>query len=166
MSTIIDGLIYGWKKNLDYGQRLVADLSEDQMVAQPVCAGTAPVNHAAWVLSHLNVYLPIISSIIDKKPFDDPREHEFGMLSKPEIDRNTYAAKADLMGSFVAGHERVATQLAAADDSIFENDVMLPRWQPVMPRAGIALPYLMLLHENQHFGQISAWRRVLGLPSV
>jgi hypothetical protein len=43
---------------------------------------------------------------------------------------------------------------------------MLPRWKEIMPTVGIALPYLLLVHENQHLGQLSAWRRVLGLPAV
>jgi hypothetical protein len=35
-----------------------------------------------------------------------------------------------------------------------------------MPQVGIVLPYLMLVHENTHLGQVSAWRRILGLPPV
>jgi len=49
---------------------------------------------------------------------------------------------------------------------LLDQAVVLERWQQFMPTAGIALPYLMLVHENTHFGQLSAWRRVQGLPSV
>ena len=165
MSTIIQGLIFSWNKNADYAQRLVADLSDEQIVSQPVADG-APANHAAWVLSHLNVYVPIISSIIDGNEFEDPKTHTFGMQSKPESDRAIYESKDALISTFVQGHEKVAAQLQDASSDLFDKSVTLPRWKEVMPTAGIALPYLMILHENTHLGQLSAWRRVLGLPSV
>ncbi len=165
MSIAIEGLLFGWKKNLDYGPKLVADLTEEQMVLQPN-ADAAPANHAAWVFSHLNVYLPVIEALIQGKEFDDPKQHKFGMLSKPESDRSIYASKQQLVDEFVAGHQRVISLLDGADDSVLEQEVMLPRWKEVMSKAGYALPYLMLNHENIHLGQLSAWRRVQGMPSV
>ena len=165
MSAMIDGLLYAWSKNMDYGPKLVADLSEDQMVLQLASRG-APVNHPAWIFSHLNVYLPLIAGIIEQKEFEDPKTHQFGMQSKPESDASIYASKQELIDEFVAGHERVASLLKQSDDSVFEQVVPLPRWREMMPTAGYALPYLMLNHENSHLGQLSAWRRVQGLASV
>jgi len=165
-SPIIDGYLFAWKKNLDYGPKLVADLSSEQMIAQPASDPGAPSNHPAWVLSHLNVYLPIICSIIKGETFDDPKEHQFGMQSKPEPSLDVYASKEELVSSFVAGHEQVAELLGNAEDSMFATPIKLPRWEKIMPTASFALPYLMFNHENGHLGQISAWRRIQGLPSV
>ena len=165
-STVIEGYLFAWKKNQDYAPKLVADLTEEQMVAQPATHPQAPSNHPAWVLSHLNVYLPVIRSIIKGESFEDPKTHPFGMLSKPESSRDVYAAKQELVDEFVTGHDQVAELLGNADDSVFAHPVMLPRWKEVMPSAAIALPYLMLNHENGHLGQVSAWRRIQGLPSV
>lgn len=165
MSAVIDGYLFAWKKNQDYGPKLVADLTEEQMALQPVADG-APANHPAWVFSHLNAYLPVIEGLILGKEFDDPKQHRFGMLSRPEADRSIYAAKDELVDEFVKGHQRVAEILADCDDSIFEQAVQLPRWKDVMPTVGIALPYVMLNHENMHLGQLSAWRRIQGMPSV
>jgi hypothetical protein len=167
MSTpVIDGCLFAWKKNLDYGQKLVADLEEAQMVSQPAENPDSPSNHPAWVLSHLNVYVPIVGAIIKNEAFEDPKEHEFGMLSKPQANRDVYASKEELIANFVQGHETVIELLGNADDSIFANPVKLPRWANVMPIAGVALPYLMFNHENIHLGQVSAWRRIQGMPSV
>lgn len=166
MSFIIDGLLNAWNKNADYGRRLVADLSDEQMVAQPKWLTGAPMNHPAWTLSHINVYLPIIAAVIEDAEFDDPKEHKFGMQSKPQMDRSIYPSREELVKQFNDGHERVRRLLESADDSIFGRPIRLPRWQPVFGNAGNLLPYLMLNHENQHLGQISAWRRAHGLPSV
>lgn len=166
MSTIIQGLISGFRNNLDYATRLVADLTDSQMVAQPSALVGIVMNHPAWCLSHLNVYLPIMRQIIRGESIVDPKDHRYGMQSKPEADASCYATKAEIMAEFTAGHEAVIEELSRATDAIFDYDVKLERWQSRMPKAGIALPYLMLLHENQHLGQISAWRRAMGLPKV
>ena len=166
MSPIIEGLLFAWKKNLDYAPKLVADLSDEQMVAQPARAGSAASNHPAWVFSHLNVYLPLMASIIKGEAFEDPKGHQFGMTSKPEASRDLYASKDELIAEYIKGHEQVAELLGNADDSVFAKPVELPRWSAGMPTAGHALPYLMLNHENGHLGQVSAWRRIQGMPSV
>lgn len=164
--SIVQGFLFAWKKNNDYGQNLVADLTEQQMAMQAGPEGKAPANHPAWVFSHLNAYHPVISAIIRNESFDDPKEHPFGMLSKPEADRSIYAPKDELVGQYIRGHEEIASLLSSADDSIFDHQIALPRWQNVMPTAAIALPYLLLNHENMHLGQLSAWRRLQGMPSV
>jgi len=162
MSTAIEGLLFSWGKNLVYGQNLVADLEDDQMAKQP----GPGMNHPAWVLSHLNAYLPVIEHVIKGEPFDDPKDHAFGMKSKPMDKRSVYASKEELLAEFVSGHERVAEALKEAGDAVWAKPIVLERWVDVMPTAAIALPYLMLVHENTHFGQLSAWRRVQELPSV
>jgi len=163
--ALVDGLLFGWKKNLDYGQRLIADLSDEQMTIQPVENGK-PANHPAWVYSHLNVYSQIIEKLVRGDEFDDPKPHKFGMQSKPESDPKLYASQSQLLSEFVANHERVIAALEEQGDGCLDQPMTLERWKEPMPTVGIALPYLMLVHENQHFGQVSAWRRILGMPSV
>ena len=162
MSTIIEGLLFGWAKNLTYGTKLIADLSDEQMTAQPA-PGT---NHPAWIFSHLEAYHPVIVALIRGEAFDDPKEHRFGMLSKPESDASLYASRERLQAAWNEGHAQVAQALGEQGEVALERGVKLERWKPIMPKVGIALPYLMLVHENTHLGQLSAWRRVQGLPSV
>ena len=166
MSSALTGYIFCAKKNLDYGQKLVADLSQDQMITQPAPAGEAPSNHPSWVLSHLNVYMPLLTLAVEGKSFDDPKEHKFGMKSKPESDASIYDTKDKLIGDFVTFHENLISKLESADASVLETPVALKRWQAIMPTVGVLLPYLLCNHENLHLGQISAWRRIQGLPSV
>ncbi len=166
MTGIRQGLIQAWNRNAEYGQKLVADLSDAQMIAQPEWLAGPPMNHPAWILSHLNVYLPVIAAIVENRDFDDPKGHQFGMHSAPQMVAGVYAAKSELMGTFAAGHARVRDSLESATDSVFDNPVRLPRWQPLFGSAAILLPYLMLNHENGHLGQLSAWRRAMGLAPV
>ncbi|MCE2790824.1 MAG: DinB family protein [Planctomycetota bacterium] len=166
MSIAVQGLQFGLKKNLDWAQRLTADLSPEQMTLQPPGDRPAPVNHPAWIFSHLNVYLPVMAGLLRGETFEDPKFHPFGMQSKPEADASVYASKEDLLKAWNAGHEELARLLSTATDATLLQPVTLPRWREIMPTAGIVVPYLLLVHENQHLGQLSAWRRVLGLPPV
>ncbi len=95
-SPVIDGYLFAWKKNQDYAPRLVADLEAQQMVANPASNVKASANHPAWVLSHLNVYLPVICSIIKGEIFEDPKPHKYGMQSQPIADVSQYADKEQL----------------------------------------------------------------------
>lgn len=165
MSVFVDALLYGWNKNADYAARLVADLSPQQMT-HIVPDTLEPANHPAWILSHLNAYIPIVVALVSDRNFDDPREHKYGMLSRPEPSLDAYPAKDELVREFVDGHRQVDSLLRAAPADLIDRDVTLPRWQPTMPKVGIVLSYLMLAHESLHLGQLSAWRRLQKLPHV
>ena len=162
----IDGFLFAWNKNRSYGANLISDLDESQMALQIAPDGKAAANHPAWVFSHLGLYIPVIEAIIKNESFEDPKGHQFGMESKPTSDASVYASKEQLAADFDAGHERVAQLLQEVGDVVLDYKIKLARWEPVMPTASLALPYLMLNHENIHLGQLSAWRRIQGLASV
>lgn len=161
-SVFVETLLIGWEKNADYAQRLVADLNEAQMVAQPA-PGT---NHPAWTFSHLQAYHPTLEALLRGEPCDDPQTHRFGMKSIPETHRTVYPMKDDLMQSFLDGHEAVALALREADETALALPMPVERWKASFPSVSSCLGYLMLGHESVHLGQVSAWRRVLGLPPV
>lgn len=166
MSAIIDGLVNGFDKNKSYGERLLSDLSNEQMTMQPAGDRELPTNHPAWTFSHMNIYLPVIQAVIKGEPFEDTKGHRFGQESQPQSDPSLYATRDEILQEWVNGHEQVCELLSNSTDAVFEQPIELERWREIMPNAGILLPYLMLNHENQHLGQISTWRRVMGLPRV
>lgn len=157
---MIDGLLYGYARNLEYVERLCAGVDDTTAVSQPVRG----MNHACWILSHLNIYHPVVAAIIEGRSFPDPKDAPFGMGSAPDKPSAAYAPIAELIHEFRSGHERVSALLGPRDSSVFQIPIPLERWKERMPTAERALPYLMLVHENQHIGQLSAWRRALGLP--
>lgn len=166
MSSIIKGFCDCWENNREYGVKLTEDLADDAWIGQPEGLVGKPMNHPAWAMCHMNVYLPVIAAVIQGKPFDDPRDHAYGMQSHPELDRQRYPEKGMILETWNQGHHEVAELLKAADVTVFERPILLERWKTRFASAGQLLPYLMLNHENTHLGQISAWRRALGLPSV
>ena len=161
MSEFERSLLIPWDKNAEYAERLVADLTEAQMIHQP----GEGMNHPAWILSHLNAYHPVLLAMLTGQTFEDPKGHPFGMQSKPESDASLYASKDQLLADFNKGHVEVREALNAAGESL-AGPMTLERWKGPFPTIGSALGYLMVFHESTHLGQLSAWRRVQGLPSV
>jgi len=166
MNPLVAGLLNGFNVNHNYITALISDLDEAQMVAQPVQELSAPMNHAAWVASHLMTYRPIIAALAAGKTFDDPLDHPFGMKSSPQADRSVYATKSALLAELTTGRDAVVAAVSSAADSVWAAPVTLERWQSRWTSTGMAVSFLMLNHENMHLGQLSAWRRAMGLPAV
>ncbi len=165
--ALIDAVLGSWTKQRDYAARLVADLSDADMVSQPVPG--VVMNHPAWVFSHLSLYPPTLSAIIRgarEGEFVDPITSPFGKDSRPAGDGDAYLPKAALMTQYFAGHDELAAVLEQVGTAGLTRAIPLARWEERFPLVADALVYLMLHHETVHLGQVSAWRRAGGRPAV
>jgi len=163
-NPLIQAVLRAWASQRDYAERLVADLSDADMVAQPVSGVT--MNHAAWTIGHLSAYPPVLALILEGKPFVDPIKHPFGRDSKPLNDAAAYPRKETLMAGYFADHDRLAQVLERTDISVLAQATPLARWLPRWPLIADAVIHLMIDHESTHLGQLSAWRRAGGRKAV
>jgi hypothetical protein len=161
---LISSLLLSWQNQRDYAQRLVADLSDQDMVSQPIPGVT--MNHPAWTLGHLSPYPPVLAAILKSEPFTDPLNSKYGRGSKPSPNLSDYPPKSQLLADFLQGHDLLARTLEITDPQVMANPIPLARWKDRFPRIGDAVLYLMLSHEGAHLGQISAWRRAGNRPAV
>lgn len=164
MNPIGRAIAITWRRNGAYAQRLVGDLGGGKWLAQPV--GGVVMNHPAWVLSHLNVYAPIVSAMLRREGFEDPIEHRHGQKSKVSMEAGEYLTGEELLAEYVRLHDEALLSLEAADDSVSGEPNPLERWRVVHPTVGDMLVTLMVKHESGHLGQLSAWRRAMGLAPV
>ncbi|MBC8106595.1 MAG: DinB family protein [Anaerolineae bacterium] len=153
-----------WRRDIAYALRLVGDLSDDQMIAQPV-PGRA-MNHPAWTLAHLTLYNEVIAKMLNRVPFDDPKEHPFGMKSSPQGDARIYGPRAGLIDAYKRSHDEAERALVECDQAVFAEDVPLERWRAAHPKVADMTVMLIAKHESMHLGQLSAWRRAMGLGRV
>jgi hypothetical protein len=166
-TVLVSAILGSWAKQRDYAARLVADLSESDMVSQPVSG--VVMNHPAWVFSHLSLYPPTLCAILRgarEGEFADPIKSPFGKDSKPVADAAAYLPKAALMAEYFAGHDELAGVLAGSDAAALARPIPLKRWEQRFPLVADGLVHLMLDHEAGHLGQISAWRRAGGRAAV
>lgn len=160
INTILD--LYG--KNLEYAQKLVADLPADKWAFWP-----APkMNHAAWVIGHLARTSDLAASLIDGKPTVHPEIWMtlFGPVSQPTDDASVYPAGAELLAELEKAHARLTQAMTKADLSVLDQPPALERLRGRFPTLRPFIFHVMLTHEMVHLGQLSAWRRVQGLPGV
>jgi len=164
MCPLAAAIALTWRRNRVYAERLVGDLSADKWTQQPIAH--LRLNHPAWILSHLNVYTPLCTAMLRGTPFDDPIDHMFGQRSEVVNDPGVYESGPTLLAEFTRLHDVAGEALGDADAPVFARPTPLDRWRAVHPTIGDMLVTLMVKHEAGHLGQLSAWRRAMGLPRV
>ncbi|MCC6429193.1 MAG: DinB family protein [Phycisphaerales bacterium] len=164
MNPLASAILISWNRNAAYGQRLLGDVEPGMLIAQPV-QGRA-INHPAWIFSHLNLYAGIAAKMARGEPFDDPADHPHGAKSEPLADPSVYDSRDALLATWARSHEDGAQALRTASDQVISAAPPVERWRTLHPTVGDMLVTLMVKHESGHLGQMSAWRRAIGLPRV
>lgn len=161
--ALISHLLHTYSRNISYIRRLVTDVPEDKMAFQP-----APgMNHPAWVLGHLVVVGDMVAELLGKgRSAPGTWEALFGNSSKPTGDASAYPPKAELVEAVEKNSARISEGLAAASPEIFAQPLPQEEYRKHFPTIGDAVFYLLTFHDAVHLGQLSAWRRVQGMPSV
>lgn len=162
---MIDALLFNFAHARNQTLKLVADLSDNQMCLQP-----APgMNHPAWVLGHLYVVEFNLFKTVNggQGPTPDPALAEiYGMNSKPVADQSKYLPKA----FYVEKLAEMRAKIIARIKELTPEDLAQPHPDPArrerFPTILHALMLYGIWHETYHAGQLSAWRRVQGLPPV
>ncbi len=159
---MIQHLLFVYGMNLKRAERLVDDLTEEQMVAQP----SGVINHPAWTLGHLGATSDALAGMLGlPSTFPDAWREACRMGSIPSGEAADYPGKAELLEQLRAQHQRVAAAVAAVDDERLQQPTP-PRLRERFPTIGDFATALMTMHEGHHLGQLAAWRRALGLGAA
>ena len=147
---------------LNYCRMLTADIDDARLADLPA----AGANHPAWVLGHLAICTDYAAKLVGSPRVGPAEWHKkFGPGSKATADRTSYPSKADLLKALADGHERVSAAVVNADPSLMRQPQSLI-FQEHFPTVADMIAHLMTTHPCVHLGQLSAWRRFHGLPSV
>ena len=157
---MIQHVTYLYQFNLKIAARLVGDLTREQMVQQP--AGV--VNHPAWSLGHLAMTsnnLGVLLGLESQAPEGWARIFATGGV--PSGDPAIYPSREELLAFLTAQHERVTAAVQDADPAWFSTPHPNEQRRKFFPTVGDMVVMMMTSHEMNHLGQISAWRRAMGL---
>jgi DinB superfamily len=139
---------------------------DDAKLADLPAAG---VNHPAWILTHLAICTDYAAQLLGE-PVKCPKEwhQKCGPGSTLSPERSFYASKRDLMAALEAGQARVSEAAARATDEVLSkpHGVQLAFVKNTFPTVGDLVAHLMTTHTGFHLGQLSIWRRMMGLPGV
>ncbi len=128
-------------------------------------------NHAAFVLGHLALYPAKVLARLGRPPGDTacpdswPGLFEAGAECRDDPDRKIYPPLEELTARFFAGYEAAAKAVAGADDAVLLSpNPTEGRSRELFPTIGAMISFYLCGHVMNHLGQLSAWRRCIGLP--
>jgi len=148
---------------LGYADMLIADLADEDFTAQPLPA----TNHPAWILGHLAYVADGVIGLLGGEKLIDPEwGAKFGRDSKISSQRSDYPSREELVRAFRATHARVRELAAKADPERMQRPNPNARLRERFPTIGEMCTFLMTGHLGVHLGQLSAWRRMRGLPPM
>jgi len=153
-----------WARNASYAQRLVSGLAPADFVAQPVTGRI--INHPAWILCHLNLYAALVLALLRAEVVEDVLGKPYARGSSVSLNSADYPDPKSILSEFTRLHDQTAAALDSAPDAVFNRPTPLERIRPMAPTVGELLVMLMIKHESFHLGQLSAWRRAMGLAPV
>lgn len=159
---MLNHLTYLYGFNLGHAQRLVEDLSPEQMVQQP----NGVVNHAAWSLGHLVVVSNSLAKTLGlESTIPEGWEAPFATGGTPSADQSLYPSKEEILDALKAQHARVSDALQNTDPATFAEPHPVEKMRAYFPTVGDYVIFLVTSHEAGHLGQIAAWRRAMGLSA-
>jgi hypothetical protein len=148
---------------LGYARMLIADIADERMAEQPLPG----VNHPAWILGHLAWSTDRGRSTLGLEP-ELPADWTtmFGFGSKPSASRGDYPGRDELITALERGFERLREQAAAAGPERLAQPSPHERTRDQLPTVKDVVTLLLTGHVGVHLGQLSMWRRMIGLPPL
>ncbi len=154
--------------NYSFAKELVEDVTEDQMYYSP---GPGLENHPSFTLGHLAVASAMTVRYLGGKSETPELWRELfkrngpGDPRFPEKDHSLYPNKEALLDELYLQHERLKEALLIVNKEYLKEDKKW-RFNNYLPSVLDCTIFMCLNHESMHLGQLSAWRRAMGLPSA
>lgn len=128
-------------------------------------------NSPAFNIGHLSIYTPRILGMTSAAGHDIVNPAGWEDLFKagsPCVDvPGKYPSKDEIMAHYTAGYKAcVAALRACPDATLAATNPAEGRMKELFPTLGAAVNFLCVGHTQAHLGQISMWRRVMGLGSA
>jgi hypothetical protein len=174
MGQVADVIVAPARIARNYAELMLKDVRADQFARLP-SAGGKPVqtNHPAFVFGHLSIYPPRVAAMLGQQGMavpNPPRFDELFVNGKPCLDdpNGTIYPPMDVITKhFFAGFDAAMGAVAKASDLDFTKpNPAEGRFKEMFPTVGGAINFMMSSHAMSHLGQVSAWRRFMGLGSA
>jgi hypothetical protein len=159
MTAVLHSFAYA----LDYLRGQVADVAAEDMVAQP----KGITNHPAWTIGHLTFVCQQLGGAIGLDSWlPDEFARRFGPGSVPVDDARAYEPKEVALARLVDGQMRLTRAIEQLDESRLDAPFPDPAYRDVFPTIRPALTQVLVGHPAFRVGQISIWRKAMGLPRM
>ncbi|MFN0137032.1 MAG: DinB family protein [Phycisphaerae bacterium] len=128
-------------------------------------------NHPTFVFGHLNLYAIRVFTLLGLPTDAAKYPPEWDALFKAGVEctDDPTCAKYPNFTELTAFFSRAYTAAIAAirdarDERFLAANPAEGRMKELFPTIGAAITFYVGSHPQSHFGQVSAWRRMMGLP--
>jgi len=130
-------------------------------------------NHPVFVFGHLSIYPQMVMGMLGQEPgetavpasYNDLFMH--GVECKDDTDGSIYPSLQEVTEHFNRAYEALISFAKTLDDEILVKDIEgNDGFKDAFGTNGAMLMFLIHDHPMFHFGQVSTWRRAMGLGSA
>lgn len=155
-----------------YAERLLGGIPPEQFARLARPGGTVvQSNHPAFVFGHLSLYPARVAQLCGKvsDAVRVPESYESlfrnGCECRDDPTGSIYPPMGDVTTRFFAAYRAAIAAVAEAPDAVLVADNPAEgRMRELFPTVGAAIVFYLTGHPQAHYGQVSAWRRMMGLP--
>ena len=158
--------------SIGYADRLLKDVPAERFARFAVVGGQiVESNHPAFVYGHLSLYAPKILHQIGcpAPPVPEHFEIRFSKDAKcvDDPDLDLYPSMDEIVTFFHEGHRMVTGALRSTpEDVLQQSNPAEGRMKELFPTIGSVQAFYCGGHMMMHLGQMSAWRRMEGMPAA
>lgn len=155
-----DAILRSFAYNLHYAKRLLADIPAESMCQQPFPG----MNHPTWIIGHLADTCDLMAEWLEVASICPPGWSVlFNNRSAPHADRSIYPDSAEVLDVFELGHKTISKAFVTVTEDILKKPLPRESMRSLFPTVLDGVAFEMSDHEAIHLGQLSAWRRAMGM---
>lgn len=175
MGTFTQIIVDSSKPLSGYTERLLKDVGAHNYARKPTWGIGGEIidcNHAGFCIGHLAIYPARILTILGQDPAKAAPPAGFEDLfaaGKPCLDdphATIYPAFDLIVTTYNRATEAARDAVAKVNDSELTKPNPNEKSRATFPTVGLLVNFLLNNHVAMHLGQISTWRRAMGLPTA
>lgn len=149
------------KLNEQYANAHLADIPADQWCRQ---AEGLPM-HPASIVGHIVICCELTRVELGGEPILPASWRElFEEGAAAAAEPSAYPPKDELLAALTDQRQRMVEILASTPEADLARPLEHEEMREVFGSLGTMLFVLLLIHEPLHLGQLSSWRRAVGMP--
>lgn len=172
-NRIGDMLTLTTARTMGLAKGLLGSVNADDFAKQPTADGKpVDTNHPAFVYGHLAIYPAKVMGMIghDGTAAACPEAWEDlfknGAVCTHDADGSKYPPMGEIIAKFEAGYELLIDATKATSDDLLLQPIAEEGWREAFGTNGGMVSFMLHDHLMFHLGQVSAWRRMMGLGSA
>lgn len=163
---LADTLVAPARMSVTYAEALCKDIPAEKFGHMP----HAKMNHPAFNLGHLSLYPDRLLTMLGQESFAAPKPG-WDLLFKAGVecveDDGRYPGKDEIFSYYLDRYRTVLDVLPNVPEEIFARENPAEgRFRELFPTLANVATFMVTSHPMMHLGQISAWRRAMGMGSA